>query len=267
MPGGAPPKKSKTGLVIGLVAGGLVLVLVAVAGVVLFLRGGFGGSGGDGSAVSADGLQVQQDDGSVVLAEPGGTGAPVVEVYMDFQCPPCKEFHTESGSLLDDMGSSGEATVHYRPVSIFATQGGTMAENSLRGGAAAIVAAEYGYYLEYQDRLFDAQPAEGEEGFSAEELTSLGEQVGIDDPEFATRIDEEVAAADAEVNGGGAPSGSAVDALLTATDAAMARYTGTDALAGVPAVYINGSSVDPFTTDLQSQILDASPGEVDTEPR
>ncbi|WP_239648560.1 DsbA family protein, partial [Nocardiopsis chromatogenes] len=263
MPGGAPPKKSRTGLVIGLVAGGLAVVLVVAAGAFLLLRGG---SGGDGEAASADGLQVQQDDGSVVLSEPG-TDAPVVEVYADFQCPPCKEFHTEHGTLLEDMGSSGEATVHYRPISIFATQGGTMAENSLRGGAAAIVAAEYGHYLEYQDRLFDAQPAEEEQGFSAEELVSLGEQVGIDDPEFAERIDEEVAAADAEVNGGGAPSGSAVDALLNATDAAMARYTGTDALAGTPAVYINGSSVDPFTTDLQSTILDAAPGEVDTEPR
>ncbi|MDA2812948.1 thioredoxin domain-containing protein [Nocardiopsis sp. RSe5-2] len=243
-----------------------MIVLVAVVGVVFFLRGGFGGSGGDGGAVSADGLQVQQDDGSVVLAEPG-TDAPVVEVYMDFQCPPCKEFHTESGGLLEDMGSDGEATVHYRPVSMFTTQGGTMAENSLRAGAAAIVAAEYGSFLEYQDRLFDAQPAEGEEGFSAEELKSIGEQVGIDDPEFATRIDEEVAAADAEVNGAGAPSGSAVYALMNATDAVMGRYSGTDAFSGTPAVYINGSSVDPFTTDLQSQILDAAPGEVDTEAR
>lgn len=240
-----------------------MIVLVAVVGVVFFLRGG---SGGDGEAVSADGLQVQQDDGSVVLSEPG-TEAPVVEVYMDFQCPPCKEFHTENQGLLEDMGSDGEATVHYRPVSVFATQSGTKAENSLRGGAAAIVAAEYGHFLEYQDRLFDAQPAEEEDGFSAEELKSLGEQVGIGDPEFADRIDEEVAAADAEVNGEGAPSGSAVYALMNATDAAMARYSGAEALAGVPAVYINGSSVEPSTTDLHSQILGAAPGEVDTEPR
>ncbi|WP_017541702.1 DsbA family protein [Nocardiopsis halophila] len=270
-PGGPPPKKSKTGLVIGLVAGGLVLVLVAAVGGFLLLRGGgqgpsgAGASEGAGPGVSPDGLQVLQDDGSLVHADPGAE-APVVEVYIDFQCPACREFHTERQGLLEEMGESGEAIVHYRPVSVFAKRGGVLAENSVRAGAAAIVAAEYGHYLEYQDLLFERQPVEGEEGFTPEELAGLGEQAGIDDPGFPDRLQEEMDAADAEVNGPGAGSGAAY-ALIKATDGVMNRYGGADAFAGTPGVYINGESVDPYTADLRARILDADPGEVTTAPR
>ncbi|MFW5418604.1 thioredoxin domain-containing protein [Nocardiopsis sp. CNT-189] len=283
-PAGAPPpapKRSKAPLVIGLVAGGLVLALVAAAALYLLLPAGgqeqAGGTGQDGAAqapagggapagdgTSEDGMQVMQADGSVVYGAEH-TGLPVVEVYMDFQCPACAQFHAQSGADLKKLAEDGEVTLHYRPVSIFAGQPEPIGPNSVRAGVAAMAAAEAGRFVEYQDLLFGNQPAEGSEGFSPEELKGWGAEAGIDGPAFAERIDAEMPAAQAAGTERSAPDGSLAAALLGATDAATARYSGADAFSGTPAVYLNGESVggpDLFE-ELEEGLKGAGPGRID----
>ncbi|MFC4561378.1 DsbA family protein [Nocardiopsis mangrovi] len=135
--------------------------------------------------------QALQDDGSVVLAREGAS-APVVEVYADYQCPACRQFEIASGPTLQRLATEGRAIVHYRPVSIFAQQPAPLSANSLRGGAAARAAADQGKYVEYNDILFDNQPAEGSAGFSASDLKQWGKDAGIEDTAaFDERVDSE----------------------------------------------------------------------------
>ncbi|WP_241484992.1 DsbA family protein [Nocardiopsis potens] len=277
--GTAPPapKKSKAPLIIGIVAGGLVLVLVAAVALYLLLPIGggqeqAGGAGQDpagagapaGDGTSEDGMQAMQADGSVVYGAEH-TGLPVVEVYMDFQCPACKQFHTQSGADLEGLAEDGEITLHYRPVSIFAGRPEPLGANSVRAGVAAMAAAEAGRYVEYQQVLFDNQPAEGSGGFTPGELKEWGAEAGIDDPAFAERIDAEMPAAQAAGAERSAPDGSLAAGLIGATDAASARYSGEDAFSGTPAVYLNGKSIggpDMFG-ELEKELKGAGPGRID----
>ncbi|GAA3743595.1 DsbA family protein [Salinactinospora qingdaonensis] len=249
--------------------------------------------------------QTLQQDGSVVLAEESAQ-APVVEVYADYQCPHCGRFETENGDTLKQLAADGEAIVHYRPVSIFFSQQGPTAVNSLRAGAVARAAADYGKFVEYNDKLFDHQPAEGQEGYSPDELKTWGEEVGIEDAAFAERVDAENeivqrfvedyfpqlnqqardqlsqdelgAMTIPELMEWGADrgidfsflEGTYVNEVLDATWAVNERYSsGENAFSGTPAVYINGQLQTGNFYDpqvLTSAVQSAEPGSVDTQP-
>nr|WP_246422014.1 DsbA family protein [Nocardiopsis mwathae] len=251
-----------------------------------------------------DGGERLQDDGSVVVAA-NGADAPVVEVYADYQCPACKQFETAAGSTLQRLAADGEAIVHYRPVSIFSQQPAPISGNSLRAAAAARAAADHGKYVEFSGFLFDNQPAEGRAGFAVDDLVSWGGDVGIDDPAFAERVAAESKVVDTytgdytrelmnkaqdelgtnelstmtageliawgDGNGvdGSFMDGTYVKETLEATNAASARYSGSDKFEGTPSIYINGSKLGNEAFDprqLKKAILDASPGEADTDP-
>lgn len=183
-------QRAKRNKLLGVIGAAVAVVILVVGGGYLY----FTSQGqSDGELAGADlPEQTLQQDGSVVLAEDGAQ-APVVEVYVDFQCPACKQFENASGGKLKQLATDGEAIVHYRPVSIFAQQPAPISANSLRGGAAARAAADYGKFVQYHDILFEEQPPEGQKGFAVEDLKEWGETVGIDDPAFAERIDAESA--------------------------------------------------------------------------
>ncbi|PSK86548.1 thioredoxin-like protein [Murinocardiopsis flavida] len=243
--------------------------------------------------------QTRQDDGSVVMAKEGAK-APVVEVYADYQCPACMQFEATNSDTLKKLAADGDAIVHLRPVSIFAKQAAPLNANSLRAGAAARAAADYGKFVEYNDILFENQPAEGSEGFPADDLKAWGEEAGIKDPGFAKRVDAESKVVDTYTDlygkavakageeqvaamtpakiiaaGGGSAAdfdGTYVQEVFDATDGVNARYgpdSGDNAFTGTPAVYINGAlqGQDVFRVDaLTEAVKSAKPGEVDTKP-
>ncbi|WP_184080232.1 DsbA family protein [Nocardiopsis mwathae] len=293
-------QRAKRNRIVGVVGAALVVALVVVGGGYWFLT-----QSTTGDELTADlPPQTLQEDGSIVLAK-SGAEAPVVDVYADFQCPACKQFETAAGSTLQQLAADGEAIVHYRPVSIFSQQPDPISSNSLRAAAAARAAADHGKYVEYNDILFKNQPAEGKPGFSVDDLVSWGEDVGIDDPAFAERVEAEDKVVDTytgdytkdlmkkaqdelgtnelstmtvgeliawgDDNGvdGSFMDGTYVKETLEATNAAYARYSGGDKFEGTPSIYINGSKLgnEAFNPQqLKKAILDASPGEVDTKP-
>ncbi|GAA3763875.1 hypothetical protein GCM10022402_46500 [Salinactinospora qingdaonensis] len=241
--------------------------------------------------------QVVQNDGSVVIAQQRDE-APVVELYVDFQCPYCAQFHATSNDTLLELAAQGEAIVHVRPVSIFAGRPAPTSTNSLLGGAAARAAAEHGKFIAYYDTLFANQPAEGTAALSVDQLKQWGSEVGIDDPAFAERIDTENAAveqfvgqyypelvqlaqrelSEAELasitlqqlmswggeNGVDASflDGTYTGQLLAATTGAYERYSGQHALQGTPSVYINGAlqanSIDIYAPEQLRAAIEAA---------
>jgi len=266
----------------------LIVVGAAAAVVVLIVGIGFAVLNADRRDSGFEGAlppQVLQEDGSVVLAQEG-VSAPVVEVYADYQCPACRQFELLNGDVLKQNAADGEAVVHYRPVSIFAQQPVPISSNSLRAGAAARAAAQHGYFVEYNDILFENQPSEGNEGFGVEELKdwyrrtdASTEQQG----EFDRRVDDEAAVVtrftedylpaltqDAMeqigeetlgtmvlsdliawgADNGHDPSfldGTYTGEIITATGTAYTRYSGDNTFRGTPSVYLNGELLDNNT--------------------
>ncbi|SHJ25564.1 Thioredoxin [Nocardiopsis flavescens] len=265
------------------------LIVVGVAAAVIVLIVGIGyavlNSDRDEGYTGPLAAQTLQEDGSVVMAQEGAR-APVVEVYADYQCPACRQFELTNGGLLKERAAQGEAIVHFRPVSIFAQQQVPISSNSLRGGAAARIAADHGVFVQYNDVLFENQPTEGREGFSTEQLrewfagldTSAAQQ-----EEFDARLEEEAAVVtefteeflpalteDAVAQIGqetlgtmvlsdllawgadnghdpGFLEGTYTGELIDATGAAYTRYSGDSAFRGTPSVYINGVLLDNNT--------------------
>ncbi|GAA1984673.1 hypothetical protein GCM10009799_07570 [Nocardiopsis rhodophaea] len=293
-------QRAKRNRILGVVGAALVVVLVVVGGGYWFLT-----ASNTGDELTADlPPQTLQQDGSVVLAKDGAK-APVVSVYADFQCPACKQFETAVGSTLQQLAADGDAIVHYRPVSIFSQQPAPVSSNSLRAAAAARAAADYGKYVEYNDVLFENQPAEGKPGFSVDDLISWGKKVGIDDPAFGDRVKAENKVVDTYTgdytkklmkkaqdelgtnelstmtvgdllewgDDNGVDSsfldGTYVRQTLDATIAAYTRFTGDNKFEGTPSVYINGSKMgnEAFNPQqLKQAVLNADPGKVDTTP-
>ncbi|OLT29145.1 thioredoxin [Nocardiopsis sp. CNR-923] len=264
-------------------------VVGAAAGVVVLIVGiGYAVLNSDRSGSEFDGAlapQVVQDDGSVVMAQ-SGVQAPVVEVYADYQCPACRQFELLNGDVLKETAASGEAIVHFRPVSIFAQQPVPISSNSLRAGAAARAAADHGVFVEFNDLLFANQPTEGAAGFTTDELKEWFGETGASEEAaaaFGERVDSEAAVVTqftedylpaltedaveqigqenlstmvlSDLLAWGAehghdPSfldGTYTGEIIDATGTAYTRYSGDNAFRATPSVYINGELLDNST--------------------
>ncbi|MDT0303398.1 DsbA family protein [Streptomonospora wellingtoniae] len=298
-------KRAARNKILGVVGAALAVVLVVVGGGYFFFTQQRAEEQAFAQRYDDLPAQTLQEDGSVVLGDKG-TEAPVVEVYADFQCPACKQFEDASGPTLQQLAAEGDAVVHYRPVSIFAQAKSPISDNSLRGSAAARAAADYGKFVQYNDKLFENQPAEGAQGFSTADLKQWGTGLGIDDPDFAKRVEAESKVVDTFTGeylpeltrkaqeglsgdqiqkmgvGGlmewgdehGVDSSflqdTYVQEVLDATSAVKGRYSsGANAFNGTPSVYVNGDKMGDaaFSGDgVREAVEQAGPGEVSTEP-
>jgi protein-disulfide isomerase len=196
------PRKSYLGLIVGLVAFGVLAAIVMVGISIVLHRvgsdsGGGGDQGGGGTSQSGAGSDIpatRQPDGSVVVAEPG-VSRPVLDIYEDFTCPVCQSFESTSGSTLSDLAAQGKVKLVYRPFRLFDQE--PQRSNSARAANAAACAPASGWVALHR-LLFQSQPPEGTPGFTPTELLSLGRQAGISDSGFAPCVMSQQKASDVE---------------------------------------------------------------------
>ncbi|WP_285572518.1 DsbA family protein [Actinoallomurus iriomotensis] len=112
-----------------------------------------------------------------------GGGPVVVDAYIDFQCPFCKQFEETAGPALDRLVASGLATVVFHPMAFLDRL--STDHYSSRASASSGCAADGGRFVPYARALFAAQPPEGGPGLTDEELVDVGDSVGLADPAFA----------------------------------------------------------------------------------
>jgi protein-disulfide isomerase len=167
---------------VGLVAGFAVLVAVTAVTAVLVARDDRRGT--PVALPSGVGARAATD-GTVTMATSGVT-TPLVEVYEDFQCPICKEFHRVNDATLKTLAGEGKAKVVYHPIVIFS--GEPLASNSTRASAAAHCVTDGAEWLSFQDQLFLHQPPEGSAGFSADDLVTYGATAGVSASGFAACV-------------------------------------------------------------------------------
>jgi protein-disulfide isomerase len=122
------------------VAGGLVLVIAAIAAGV-YLLGQSGSADASGPVADAtaplstgDEVRVASEAHGVSV---GAADAPVtLDVFEDYSCPHCAQYEAEAGPLLDRVAATGQVRVVYHPIQIVTKYG------QVAGSAAACVLAE-----------------------------------------------------------------------------------------------------------------------------
>lgn len=106
-----------------------------------------------------------------------GNGPKLVEIYVDYQCPLCRNFENQTRDTLDQQLAAGNVKVVYYPVAILNRY--SKNNYSTRAAAAAGCAAESGKFPEYHYALFANQPAENTAGPTDTQLIKTGKTVGL----------------------------------------------------------------------------------------
>jgi protein-disulfide isomerase len=118
----------------------------------------------------------------------GKAAAPAgMDLYLDFQCPACKQFEDTSGATLDRYVSAGTLKIDYHPVA-FLDPYSSGTRYSTRSSAASACAADAGVFPAYVKALYANQPPEGGTGLTDDQLVALGRQVGATSADFATCV-------------------------------------------------------------------------------
>jgi len=178
------------GLVVGLVAGLIVLIVCVAVTAVLVSRDDRRGTP---VALPPGVTATVAADGTVTMAASGVT-LPLVDVYEDFQCPICKEFHRVNDATLKNLAGERKARVVYHPIVIFNRE--PLAGNSTRASAAARCVTDGAEWLSFQNQLFLHQPPEGSTGFSTGDLVTYGGTAGVSRSGFGSCVRTQRYAAD-----------------------------------------------------------------------
>ncbi|MCK1801725.1 DsbA family protein [Brevibacterium sp. R8603A2] len=108
--------------------------------------------------------------------------APVVTVFMDFQCPGCAGFEQANGQTLDKLVEEGTIAVEYQPVAILdaQSQGNEYSTRAANLMACVADSGQAGTYMDLTKILFENQPGEGQTGMTDEQLLGFAEEAGVD---------------------------------------------------------------------------------------
>jgi protein-disulfide isomerase len=110
----------------------------------------------------------------------GGANVPNIQVYIDYQCPYCKDFELPNQSQFESWVSKGVATLEMHPIS-FLDGRGSPNEYSSRAANAAVCVAEYSpnSFFKFNSLLFENQPEEGVAGPENDELVQRAKDAGV----------------------------------------------------------------------------------------
>ncbi|TAK71145.1 MAG: hypothetical protein EPO13_01235 [Actinomycetota bacterium] len=227
---------------------GIVVVLAVLAGIVfLFVRSRANAPAPvptDSSAPLPAGVM------PATGAQPYGwtyrwtPGAPVLQLWEDFQCPVCGQLERQNGAAIEALADAGKVTLVYRPA--------TFLDLNLRNGSSNRAVAAWGCAIdagrgiEYHNAVFAAQPAREGDGFTDQQLVAFGTTAGITGAARDT-FDRCVAAGTYR--------------SWPANSQAQFEY---DGIAGTPTAVLNGTELPRQTlfdmTALTAAVAAAGPG-------
>jgi len=121
----------------------------------------------------------------------GNADAPVtVYEYSDFQCPNCRDAALEVVPPLDqNYLATGKAKLISKEFAFIGQESTWAAE-------AASCASEQGKYWEYYNKLFEEQGGENKGAFKIENLKRFATEIGLNQTDFNTCLDENKYAAE-----------------------------------------------------------------------
>jgi len=172
-------------------AAAVIVVVAGIIGVAVVARNN------DGSAA---GIEITEPDPSAPVPEgvlgadsewafgvPYGTageGAPVLEVWEDFQCPACAALEEANGAGIAELAEDGVARLIWRPTAFLDRNLGNDASN--RAIAAWGCAIDAGFTREFHDAVYANQPEEEGDGWPNADFITIAEDVGISGTDLET---------------------------------------------------------------------------------
>lgn len=200
------------------------LVLVAVFAVVLAQSWGKGTSTAAGAPPNA----TASANGIVVNPGKGSDTTPTVELFLDYQCPVCKQFETLHGATLKSLADSGQIKLVYRTMTFL--DNNLRNDASLRAAVGAACSDNVGSYSAYHDAVFARQPATEGDGYATELLrTTIPTGIGLTGEKLTTFQQ--------------CYDTRATKAFVEGTNEAAAR----DGVSATPTMRVNGKTLDNKT--------------------
>jgi protein-disulfide isomerase len=167
-------KQQRLTRIIGVGAVILAVVIVGVIVGVMFQNQGKVAASGSITPPNAT------SDAKGIVVNPGKakSGAPVVELFFDYQCPVCKQFESAYGSALTALAASGDIELHYRNMTFLDINLNN--DSSLRAGVAAACSDVVGKYSDFHNQIYANQPTTEGAGYTDEVLrATIPATVGI----------------------------------------------------------------------------------------
>lgn len=161
-----------------LIAGGAVLVALALAGGIAALVASGGDDGGDGAVGTPSAAPAGATGDNRLVISTGAADAPsTLTVYEDFRCPACGFFEHTFRGTIHELEDSGQLKVDYHLVRII--DGNVSGTGSLNAANAAACAQDERKFRAYHDVLYQNQPEETEDRFASKPyLIQLAGKVG-----------------------------------------------------------------------------------------
>lgn len=153
----------------------VLALVVALVGVFVFV----GIQAGKGKAEQvANAITPPNAAAGGIAINPGAPeSAPEVVLYVDYQCPACRNFEDAFGGELAKMAEDGE--IRFSQVTMTFMDRNIGNDSSTRAANAAVCADQAGVYADYNTALFLNQTG-GTDGFSAELLRDqLPSELGV----------------------------------------------------------------------------------------
>ena len=149
-----------------------------------------GGTGPESDVVVTEVADPEQSDlGDVDSGEEsdpmsdGPVDAPVkLVIFSDYQCPYCAEWSQETLPTMMEYVDDGDMRIEWRDVNVFG-------DASEQAAKAAHAAALQDAYWEYHDALFADGEHRPESGLTADALTDLADDLGLDTDQFREDMD------------------------------------------------------------------------------
>jgi protein-disulfide isomerase len=109
----------------------------------------------------------------------GKADAPnTIDIYVDFQCPVCRQYEQTAGPTLDGLISSGAAKVVYHPVAFLDSYSSTKYSSRASSASGCVAQSGADVFAKYVKLLYANQPPENGNGLPDSQLVSLAQQAG-----------------------------------------------------------------------------------------
>ena len=134
----------------------------------------------NGIKIGANGAAFTADNTPTVAPTPGAKDPINIKIFIDYQCPVCKNFETANVDQIKSWLDSGYATLEVHPISFLDGRGSPNYYSS-RAANAAICVAENSpnQFFAFNRALFENQPQEGTPGPENDELFKRAQSVGV----------------------------------------------------------------------------------------
>ena len=167
----AAAARKRTNRIIGIGAAVVATILVAVFAVVLVQS-----QSRQAAAATVTPPNASADKDAIVLnTGKAAAGAPVVTLYLDYQCPNCKVFEDSFGPMLAQEAAAGTWTLENKTLTFMDKNlGNTASSRSAYAAACSDLTGKYGEYNQAVYANQAVQEVRGSEGYSQ---TLLREQI------------------------------------------------------------------------------------------